>query len=177
MKVLIEKIDEGIEEAIIRTRKMTPDIRKAVALLEHNTKQIVAKSRGEKIFVNQQEILYFESVNEKVFAYTRESEMQTEYTLNELEGMLGQDGFFRCSKAFIVNLDKIVSLRSEMGNRIDAKLENGEHLIISRRYAKELRAILKEGRPCKSGKNGSAQRWIWSFLPAFTGFPFYGVTV
>ncbi|MCI7107203.1 MAG: LytTR family DNA-binding domain-containing protein [Lachnospiraceae bacterium] len=147
MKVLIEKIDEGIEEAIIRTRKMTPDIRKAVALLEHNTKQIVAKSRGEKIFVNQQEILYFESVNEKVFAYTRESEMQTEYTLNELEGMLGQDGFFRCSKAFIVNLDKIVSLRSEMGNRIDAKLENGEHLIISRRYAKELRAILKEGRP------------------------------
>ena len=73
--------------------------------------------------------------------------MQTEYTLNELEGMLGQDGFFRCSKAFIVNLDKIVSLRSEMGNRIDAKLENGEHLIISRRYAKELRAILKEGRP------------------------------
>lgn len=147
MKVLIEKIDEGIEEAIIRTRKMTPDIRKAVALLEHNTKQIVAKFRGEKIFVNQQEILYFESVNEKVFAYTRASEMQTEYTLNELEGMLGQDGFFRCSKAFIVNLDKIVSLRSEMGNRIDAKLENGEHLIISRRYAKELRAILKEGRP------------------------------
>ena len=46
MKVLIEKIDEGIEEAIIRTRKMTPDIRKAVALLEHNTKQIVSKFRG-----------------------------------------------------------------------------------------------------------------------------------
>ena len=81
-----------------------------------------------------------------MFAYTKEREMQTEYTLNELEKLLGEDGFFRCSKSFIVNIDKIVSLQSEVGNRIDAKLENGEHLIISRRYAKELRRILKEGR-------------------------------
>lgn len=146
MKVSLIKIEEGTEEAVIRCRKLTPDIRKAVLLLEQNVKQIAAKYRGEKIFLNQHEILYFESVNEKVFAYTKEREMQTEYTLNELEKLLGEDGFFRCSKSFIVNIDKIVSLQSEVGNRIDAKLENGEHLIISRRYAKELRRILKEGR-------------------------------
>ena len=131
---------------MIRYRKMTPDIQQAMSLLEHNSKQIIGKKRGEKKFINQYEILYFESVDERVFAYTAETEMQTEYTLNELEKMLGEDGFFRCSKSFIVNLDKIVSLQSEVGNRIDARLENGEHLMISRRYAKELRAILKEGR-------------------------------
>ena len=142
----MQKIEQGVEEAVIRYRKMTPDIQQAMSLLEHNFKQIIGKKRGEKKFINQYEILYFESVDERVFAYTAETEMQTEYTLNELEKMLGEDGFFRCSKSFIVNLDKIVSLQSEVGNRIDARLENGEHLMISRRYAKELRAILKEGR-------------------------------
>lgn len=146
MKVRVQKIEDGEEETVIRCREMTAEIRHAISILEQSARQIIAKSRGEQVFVNQHDILYFESVDEKVFVYTCDMQLQTNYTLNELEGMLGEDGFFRCSKSFIVNLDKIVSLRSEMGNRIDAKLDNGEHLIISRRYAKELRAVLKEGR-------------------------------
>ena len=73
MKVLIEQIKEGAEEACIRVRKLTPDIRRAISLLEQNSRQIVAKCRGEKVFVNQHDVLYFESVNEKVFAYTADT--------------------------------------------------------------------------------------------------------
>lgn len=146
MKVTMHKLEEGQEHADIYYRGMTPDLRKAALLLEENRKQIVGGNRGEKVFLNQQEILYFESVDEKVFAYTTKREVQTEHTLSELEELLRGDGFFRCHKSFIVNLDKIVALHSEIGNRIDAQLENGEHLVISRKYSGKLREILKEER-------------------------------
>lgn len=146
MKVFVKKIEEGEETAVIRCREITAQIRQAVSVLERSSRRIVAKSRGEQVFVNQHDILYFESVDEKVFVYTSDLQLPTNYTLSELQELLKEEGFFRCSKSFIVNLDKIVSLKSEMGNRIDAKLDNGEHLIISRRYAKELRAVLGEGR-------------------------------
>ena len=54
-------------------------------------------------------------------------------------------GYFRCSKSMIINIYQIDKLQSKPGNRIDAKMINGEHVIISRRYAKELRSILKGG--------------------------------
>ena len=43
----------------------------------------------------------------------------------------------------IINIYRIEKLKSESGNRIDAMMDNGEHVIISRRYAKELRSILR----------------------------------
>ncbi|MBR6396195.1 MAG: LytTR family transcriptional regulator DNA-binding domain-containing protein, partial [Lachnospiraceae bacterium] len=56
------------------------------------------------------------------------------------------DSFFRCSKSMIINVGRVASLKSLPSNRIDATLENGEHIIISRRYAAEFRRFLKGDR-------------------------------
>jgi len=40
----------------------------------------------------------------------------------------------------------VTALHSLSGNRIDATMEGGEHIIISRRYAVEFRRLLKGGR-------------------------------
>ncbi|MDE7251069.1 MAG: LytTR family transcriptional regulator DNA-binding domain-containing protein, partial [Lachnospiraceae bacterium] len=57
----------------------------------------------------------------------------------------GERGFFRCSKSMVINIYRISTLKSESGNRILALMENGEKVMISRRYARELRRILKGG--------------------------------
>ena len=43
------------------------------------------------------------------------------------------------------NIYRIDHLKSEPGNRILATMENGEKVMISRKYAKGLRQILKGG--------------------------------
>ncbi len=66
-------------------------------------------------------------------------------TLNALEYHFRTQGFFRCSKSMVINIYRISYLESKPGNRIDAMMDNGEHVIISRRYASGLRAVLKSG--------------------------------
>lgn len=61
----------------------------------------------------------------------------------ELELIFTQSSFFRCSKSMILQMNHINSLRSLSGNRIDAEMENGEHVIISRAYAVAFRKKLK----------------------------------
>ena len=51
--------------------------------------------------------------------------------------------YFRCSKSMIINIYRISRLQSESGGRINAVMENGEHVIISRSYAKEFRRVLR----------------------------------
>ena len=43
----------------------------------------------------------------------------------------------------IINIDKVERLKSLSSNRIDATMEGGEHILISRTYASEFRRILK----------------------------------
>ena len=65
--------------------------------------------------------------------------------MGKLVRLYSEEGFFRCSKAMVLNVYRIEKLQSLSGNRIDATMDNGEHVIISRRYAKELRVLLKGG--------------------------------
>ena len=65
------------------------------------------------------------------------------YTLQQLEVILQKEYFFRCSKSMIMNINKVAGLRSLSSNRIDATMENGEHIMISRTYASDFRKRLR----------------------------------
>ena len=63
-------------------------------------------------------------------------------TLAELEEQLGSTKLFRCSKAMILNISKIRSVSPSINGRFEAKLTNGETVIISRQYVPNLKKRL-----------------------------------
>ena len=66
-------------------------------------------------------------------------------SLEKISLCFEERGLFRCAKSMVINIYKIRYLRSEPGNRIRATMDNGEQVMISRKYAKRLRRILKGG--------------------------------
>jgi DNA-binding LytR/AlgR family response regulator len=108
--------------------------------------QYIGMVEGKHVLFSPGDVLYLESVDKATFAYTNVAVMKIAYSLNDLELRFSEQGFFRCSKSMIVNIYQMDSLKSESGNRVLATLTNGEQVMISRHYAKELRAILKGGR-------------------------------
>lgn len=143
MKVTLQKISAGDEEAVIYYRKMTQRIEGIARYLEGQNEKLLAERDGRRFFLNVCDILYLESVDGATFLYTQEQVYRTTLTLALFASLYTEEGFFRCSKAMILNIYRIRQLKSMSGNRIDAKMDNGEHIVISRRYAKELRSILK----------------------------------
>ena len=65
------------------------------------------------------------------------------YRIYELEEMLKNRHFLRISKAMLVNLMKIQSIRPAFNGRFTAVLRSGEKVIISRNYVKALKTALK----------------------------------
>jgi len=59
-----------------------------------------------------------------------------------LEDQLGKNEFIRVSKSCILNLNKIGSLAPSLGGRFEARLKNGEKVIISRQYVNSLKEVL-----------------------------------
>ena len=62
----------------------------------------------------------------------------------QIEEMVKRSSLLRASKNLIVNAEYIVSVRTALNGRLYAKMENGEEVLITRKYAKEVAHYLME---------------------------------
>lgn len=142
MKVDIRKVySENEERAEIHAVTLTEEIQNAVDILENNKRSIPVMNSEETIMCPLDRVYYFESIDKRTFVYTKDKCYETKYRLYELEEMIPYD-FFRCSKAMIINIKKLASVKAEFNARMRAVLLNGEEVIISRNYVKDLKGKL-----------------------------------
>ncbi|MGB4660575.1 MAG: LytTR family DNA-binding domain-containing protein [Mobilitalea sp.] len=146
MKIRIDQSDtyESEPELIIHCQRVDSEVQNVLSLLDLQKKKLIGYADQEECVIDPTKVLYCESVDGTVYIYAKEQVYKTAYTLNEIEASFFQTGYFRCSKSMVLNINSVKSLKSELGNRIDALLSNDEHIIISRHYVKQLRTLLKE---------------------------------
>lgn len=89
------------------------------------------------------DVFYFESVDNKVFAYLDQGVYEVHKKLYELEEEYAHTDFLRISKSSIVNVAKISYLKPVFNGRFEASLKNGEKIVISRQYVLELKKKLE----------------------------------
>jgi DNA-binding LytR/AlgR family response regulator len=130
----------------IHCREVTGEVSKLKRYIDNFGTGIKASDESTTYMVRAGEILYIESVDKKTFIYTDKRVLSTESRLYELEEMLDSRDFFRCSKSVIINLNKVEKLKPEITRNILATLTNGEVVVISRRYASELKKLLGIGK-------------------------------
>lgn len=142
MKVEIKQVHSREEEqAVISAVMITEEIQNAIDILDNNCRVIPVITESETVMCRTDKIYYIESVDKRSYVYTKENCYETKYRLYELEEVLSAS-FFRCSKAMIINIRKIKSVKGELNGRMNAELLNGEQIVISRAYVKELKKKL-----------------------------------
>lgn len=146
MKIDIKQISDGEESVVIRYKNLTPTLNKIITVLNGDDNRLRGKTDEGEVFFSPDEILYLESVDDKVFAYTGDKVVRIEGSLSTFMNEQEDESFFRCSKSMVINVGRVSALKSLSSNRIDATMESGEHIIISRRYASDFRRLLKGDR-------------------------------
>ena len=143
MKVTILEKQPGEEdEIIVKCDQLDEKLTRLINQFKTGKGKMNFYKDSKIVLVEPSEVLYFESVDDKVFAYTKDSVYETKAKLYQLEEELPASDFFRANKAVIVNLDKIDSLAPAFGGRFEATLENGYKVVVSRNYLNELKERL-----------------------------------
>ena len=139
------EILEGCEsiEVIIKCPRATEDIHRLESLLYGYAKKFSCVKDGITYLIDIRDVLYFETVDKRSFLYTEADVYELTLKLYEIEEMLSDAGFIRSAKSQILNMHKVSSLCPDFGGRIEATMEGGEKLIVSRQYAKSLRERLR----------------------------------
>ena len=143
MKVtILQKAPGEEDEIIIKCDNLDPNLISLVNNIKSSNSKMALYKDSQICLVDQKEILYFESVDDIVFAYTDSDVFETKSKLYQLEEDLPQRTFFRANKSVIVNLDYIKKLSPAFSGRFEATLNNGYKVIISRNYVSKLKEIL-----------------------------------
>ena len=122
--------------AFVRKKYLEDELR---AVLKDCQKEIDGRSRrfvfqngGQTINLAQSEILYFEGQANYLAIHTVDGEYRMRSTMSAVEKELGDSGFLRIHKGFLVNLEHVKILKTE-----NLELDNGELLPIGKSYSDE----------------------------------------
>lgn len=143
MKITIENVPDGYEpEIIIRCNETDDSLLQLIHSLKASTKKLIGTTDLQMHIINPKDVFYFESVDNKVFIYCKEKVFESRLRLYEIEAQYENMDFFRASKSTILNIAKIKSVSPAFYGRLEALLENGEKVIISRQYVPILKKKL-----------------------------------
>lgn len=106
--------------------------------------KISAKVEDKIILFDPQEIDYIESRDGQSYLYTRGEGFPTGLTLKELEQRLSHQGFFRCHRSYIVNLQKIREVITWTRNSYSLSLvdKKSSEVPLSKSKLNELKELL-----------------------------------
>ncbi len=145
-RVSIEPIDKTkAEEIIIKCHEVNDEVLSIVDKLKNNDKKANAITgiKGDDIYsIKLKDIYYIEATENKTFIYLKDDCYESKLKLYEIENELKDLSFFRCSKSMILHYSKIECVTPAFNGRFEAKLKNGEKVIISRQYVPVLKEIL-----------------------------------
>ncbi len=145
-KVSIEQVDKAAnEEIIIKCHEINDDVLSIVNKLKENDQKAntISGFKGEDIYsIKIKDIYYVEATENRTFIYCADNEYESKLKLYEVDELVRNYKFFRCSKSIILNYSKIECVTPAFNGRFEAKLLNGEKVIISRQYVPVLKEIL-----------------------------------
>ncbi|MBQ7647010.1 MAG: LytTR family transcriptional regulator [Clostridia bacterium] len=149
MKLRIEIDPNQAEEVIIRAPAVTHEIRRieeAVSKIIGQSGEIALKDGDEERFVSYDELLFFETSEDKVWAHTSDDCYFCPMRLGELE-RAAPLSFARASKGCLVNTALIRSIsRSATGVGTASFTTSQKKVYISRMYYKKVRETIEETR-------------------------------
>lgn len=126
----------------VTCKQLSPDIEKILATLRMMDHQLTAKKDAEIYLLDIVDVIYIESIDRKCFIYTADEIYESDFRLYELEQQLEEYGFVRVSRSFLIHLQKIHSLKTDINRKIRITMSNGEQIMASRQYADELKKRL-----------------------------------
>lgn len=142
-KITIEQVGaDQPQEIVIRCHALSEEVTSVINKLRMSDAVLLGVRDAETFRIAVKDVFYIESVDNKTFICCQKDVYESKQKLYELEELTLGTKLLRCSKSMILNLGKIRSVAASVNGRFEAKLINGETVIISRQYVPALKEKL-----------------------------------
>lgn len=142
---LIKTKERGLTENYLELHydEINDETKEVISRLDTTLSNVEGTYDEKHVSVPVTEVLYFDTVDRKTFAYTDKMCIEIRITLRNVLDNYSDAGLIRISKSAVVNVYKIDHLQGDINMRTTIFLKNGEKLVMNRGYKKEFMTELE----------------------------------
>ena len=138
MDVILEELARGEREKVtVQYVSLNDRQLYAIDILRSN-EYLTAYQHSAVLQLPLDDIYYFESVEGRTFAYSKDNVYEMKARLIKLEKQW-ENLFIRVSRTILLNWTRIICLRPMVNSRLEAELDNGEKVVVSRQFIPPLK--------------------------------------
>ena len=141
-----------VEQRQVKDQPLTviveyPEYDKSVDNLINKIKNMsisfTGKSDGKTVSIDISDIYYIENVERKIFLYSRKDVFRYDGSMADIESSIAETDLVRTSRTCFMNVSHLKEIMQIKNSHLEAVLDNGEKLIVSRKYLKDIKKIFR----------------------------------
>ena len=92
-----------------------------------------------QVRISLSDVYYLENVERKVFLYTKGDVFRLDASMAEIDKITEDSDLVRISRTCVMNTSHLTGIRQLKNSHLEATLDNGERLIVSRKYLHDIK--------------------------------------
>lgn len=141
-----------VEQRQVKDQPLTviveyPEYDKSVDNLINKIKNMsisfTGKSDGKTVSIDISDIYYIENVERKIFLYSKKDIYRYDGSMADIDSSISETDLVRISRTCFMNVSHLKEIMQIKNSHLEAVLDNGEKLIVSRTYLKDIKKIFR----------------------------------
>ncbi len=114
-----------------------------ISKIKNMSISFTGKTDGKTVSIDISDIYYIENVERKIFLYSKKDVFRYDGTMSDIETAINDTDLVRISRTCFMNVSHLKEIMQIKNSHLEAVLDNGEKLIVSRKYLKDIKKIFR----------------------------------
>ena len=139
MKIITRQVEGKPLTVTVEYPEYTESVKSLVKRIEKLDVSFSCFADDRQMRISLSDVYYLENVDRKVFLYTEGEVFRLDATMTEITKITEDSDLVRISRTCIMNTSHLTGIRQLKNSYLEASLDNGEKLIVSRKYLRDIK--------------------------------------
>lgn len=139
MQIITRQVEGKPLTVTIEYPELTESVKGLVKRIKSLDVCFSASADDRQLRISLSDVYYLENVDRKVFLYTSKDVYRLDSSMSEIEAIAKDSDLVRISRTCIMNTSHLKAIRQLKNSHLEAELDNGEKLIVSRKYLHDIK--------------------------------------
>lgn len=139
MEIITRQVDNKPLTVTIEYPEYTESVKGLIRKIESLDVSFSVTAEDRQLRIARSDVYYLEIVDRKAFLYTGKDVFRLDASMQEILNLTVDSDLVRISRTCIMNTSHLTEIRQLKNSHLEATLDNGEKLIVSRKYLRDIK--------------------------------------